>query len=115
MDTSEYGLGAALIQSGCPIAFTSKTGTDVQTWYANIKRECLSVCFGLKKFHTYLYIVSHCSMLNSSQEFYHLLFLLIYTVSCLFYIFIHWIFTEHMFLDILMTFSATGIDTGSIL
>ena len=53
-DTSEYGLGTTLIQSGWPIAFGSNTLTDVETCYANIKRECLSVCFGLKKFHTYL-------------------------------------------------------------
>ena len=35
-DTSEYGLGAALIQSGCPIPFTSKTLTDIETHYVNI-------------------------------------------------------------------------------
>ena len=54
-DVSEYGLSAALIQNYRPIAFTSKTLTDVETRYANIERECLSVCFGLKKFHTYAY------------------------------------------------------------
>ena len=53
-DASEYGLGAALIQSGHPITFTSKTFTDVETHYANIEREFLSVCFGLEKFHTYI-------------------------------------------------------------
>ena len=52
---SKYGLGATLIQSGCPKAFSSKTLTDVKTHYANIERECLSVCFSLEKFHTYLY------------------------------------------------------------
>ena len=55
MDASKYGLGAALLQSGCSIAFVSKTLTDIETCYANVERECLSVCFGLKKFHTYLY------------------------------------------------------------
>ena len=54
-DASEYGLSTALIQNNRPIAFTSKTLTDVETRYANIERECLSVCFGLKKFHTYIY------------------------------------------------------------
>ena len=44
-----------LIQSSRPIAFASKTLTNVETHCANIKRECLSLCFGLKKFHTYLY------------------------------------------------------------
>ena len=55
MDASKYGLGAALIQIDQPIAFTSKTLTDIETDYANIERECLSVCFSLKKFQTYIY------------------------------------------------------------
>ena len=54
-DASEYGLGAALIQNNRPMAFASKTLTDVETRYANIERECLSVVFGLEKFHTYVY------------------------------------------------------------
>ena len=49
-DASEYGLSTALIQSNSPIAFTSKTLTDVLTRYVNIERECLSVCFALKSF-----------------------------------------------------------------
>ena len=54
-DTSEYGLGTALLQNNRPIAFASKTLTDVETRYANIECECLSVVFGLEKFHTYIY------------------------------------------------------------
>ena len=54
-EASEYGLGTALLHSGRPIAFTSETLTDLETHYVNISRECLSVCFSLKKFHTYLY------------------------------------------------------------
>ena len=54
-DASEYGLGAALLQDGRPIAFASKTLTDIETRYTNIEHECLSVCFGLEKFHTYVY------------------------------------------------------------
>ena len=54
-DASEYSLGTTPIQSGQPTTFASKTLTDVETHYTNIKRECLSVCFSLKKFHTYLY------------------------------------------------------------
>ena len=38
-----------------PIAFASKTLTDVETRYANIEGEWLSVVFGLEKFHTYIY------------------------------------------------------------
>ena len=34
-DASEYGVGATLIQNGCPIAFTSKTLTNVEMHYVN--------------------------------------------------------------------------------
>ena len=44
-----------LLQCNRPIAFASKTLTDVKTKYANIEQECLSVVFGLEKFHTYIY------------------------------------------------------------
>ena len=54
-DASKYGLGAALIQNNRPIAFASESLTDVETRYANIERECLSMCVGLEKFHTYVY------------------------------------------------------------
>ena len=54
-DASEYGLGTALIQNNRPIAFASKTLTDVETRYVNIEREYLSVWLGLEKFHTYMY------------------------------------------------------------
>ena len=54
-DSSEYGISVAFIQSSRPIAFASKTLNDIETDYANIERECLSVCFSLEKFHTYLY------------------------------------------------------------
>ena len=53
-DASEYGLGSAFIQSGHPIAFASKMLTDIETHYVNTERQCLSVCFSLRKFHTYL-------------------------------------------------------------
>ena len=54
-DARKYRLGAALIQSGHLIAFTSKTLIEIETHYANIVQECLLVCFGLEKFHPYLY------------------------------------------------------------
>ena len=54
-DAKAYGLGTALLQNNRPIAFASKTLTDMETRYANIEHECLSVVFGLEKFHTYIY------------------------------------------------------------
>ena len=54
-NASKYGLSAALVQCGRPITFANKTLTDIKIPYANIERKCLSVCFSLEKFHTYLY------------------------------------------------------------
>ena len=55
VDASEYGLGVALLQNYRPIALASKTLTHVETRYANIECECLSVVFGLETFHMYIY------------------------------------------------------------
>ena len=54
-DASLKGLRACIIQDGHPIAFVSKSLTNTETWYANIKRELLAIMYGCEKFHTYLY------------------------------------------------------------
>ena len=55
VDASSRGLGAALLQDGRPIAFASKSLTEVERRYANIEREMLAVVFGCKRFHTYVF------------------------------------------------------------
>ena len=55
VDASTKGLGAALIQEGKPVAFASKSLTDVETRYANIEREMLAIVYGCERFHTYLF------------------------------------------------------------
>ena len=55
VDASMNGLGAALIQSGKPIAFSSKALTPTESRYANTERELLAVVYGLEKFHTYVF------------------------------------------------------------
>ena len=55
VDASMNGLGAALIQSGKPIAFSSNALTPTESRYANIERELLAVVYGLEKFHTYVF------------------------------------------------------------
>ena len=55
VDASMNGLGAALIQSGKPIAFSSKALTPTESRYANIERELLAVVYGSEKFHTYVF------------------------------------------------------------
>ena len=54
-NASLKGLGACIIQDGRPIAFASKSLTDTETRYINIKRELLAIVFWCEKFHTYLY------------------------------------------------------------
>ena len=55
VDTSQVGLGAALLQNGKPIAFASKALTKTECRYANIEREMLAAVFGVERFHTYVY------------------------------------------------------------
>ena len=54
-DASLKGLGPCIIQDGQLIAFEIKSLTDMETCYANIKRELLAIMYGCEKFHTYLY------------------------------------------------------------
>ena len=49
------GLGAVLLQKGRPIIFTSGTLIPTETGYATIKRELLSVVFGLERIHHYVF------------------------------------------------------------
>ena len=57
-DASLRGLGACLIQKhkgkDQPIAFASKSLTDMETRYANIERELLAIVFACQRFSTYL-------------------------------------------------------------
>lgn len=50
VDASSRGLGAALLQEGCPIAFASKALSETQQRYSQIEKELLAVCFGLIRF-----------------------------------------------------------------
>ena len=50
-DTSQFGLGATLLQEGKPEAFASKSLTPAEIKYAQIEKEMLSILFGCKKFH----------------------------------------------------------------
>ena len=45
--SSKDGSGAALLQDGKPIEFASRPMTNTESRYAQIKKECLVVVFGL--------------------------------------------------------------------
>lgn len=58
-DASPYGIGAVLMHEinnkEYPIAFVSRTLTNVEKRYSQLDREALAIIFGLNRFHKYLY------------------------------------------------------------
>lgn len=52
-DASDTGLGAALMQTGKPIAYASRALTQTERGYAQIEKEMLAVVFSMEKFHQY--------------------------------------------------------------
>jgi transposase InsO family protein len=55
VDASKYGLGAALLQEGKPVAFASKSLNATEENYAQIEKELYAILFGCRRFHQYLY------------------------------------------------------------
>ena len=54
-DSSQHGLGVALLQKGVPIAYASRALTPTESRYAQIEKECLSIVYGLERFDQYTF------------------------------------------------------------
>ena len=53
-DASETGIGAALLQAGQPVAYTSRALTKTEQQYAQIEKECLAIVYACDKFDQYI-------------------------------------------------------------
>ena len=54
-DASQYGVGAAIIQDGKPVAYASRAMTSAERNYAQIEKELLAVVVAVKKFDCFLF------------------------------------------------------------
>lgn len=54
-DSSQYGIGAVLLQDGKVIEYASRALTKAEAQYAQIEKELLSIVFGLTRFDTYCF------------------------------------------------------------
>ena len=54
-DSSQAGLGAALMQGGQPLAQASRTLTETESRYAQIEKEMLAIVFAMEKSNDYTF------------------------------------------------------------
>ena len=53
-DSSDFALGAVLLQEGQPVAFASRSLTPTGQNYLQMEKECLALTFACTKFDQYL-------------------------------------------------------------
>ena len=57
VDASKRGLGAVCLQDESPVAYASRSLSEVETRYAQTEKELLAAVFACRKFHDYIYMV----------------------------------------------------------
>lgn len=55
VDSSQFAVGAVILQNKKPIAYASRSLTDCQSRYAQIEKELYAIQFGCNKFRQYIY------------------------------------------------------------
>ena len=50
-DSSQSGIGVALMQNGYPIAYSSRALTETESRYTQIEKEMLAIIFSVEKFN----------------------------------------------------------------
>ena len=55
VDASKSGLGAVCLQDESPVAYASRSLSEVETRYAQIEKELLAAVFACRKFYDYIY------------------------------------------------------------
>ncbi len=54
-NSSQSGLGTALMQNGHPIAYASRALTETESRYAQIEKEMMATVFSVEKFNDYTF------------------------------------------------------------
>lgn len=67
VDASQHGVGAVVLQSGQPLAYSSRSLTEVQERYAQIEKEMLAIVHGCTRFHDYVF-AQPCILVESDHR-----------------------------------------------
>ena len=54
-DSSQHGLGAVCLQENKPVAYASRSLSDMEQRYAQIEKELLAIVYACERFHHYIY------------------------------------------------------------
>ena len=65
-DASKNGIGSVLLQDGKPVAYSSRAMTKMESNYAQIEKEMLSIVHAVTKFHCYVF-GRNCTVFNDHK------------------------------------------------